>query len=155
MRIKKQLLWRSIFLSWAKGSFTAINTMSMWSNELWWLPEQKYCNRSITDNTLWGVRCQWFQLKTSENQRSEKHYEWSLLWIFFGHLASIFSFFLVEQWFLNLNMHENHLKADCWAQPQRFWFCCCGGGAGECMFLTSFRWCWGCWPSIRLWDVLA
>ena len=72
---------------------TAINTMSMWSNELWWLPEQKYYNGSITDNTLWGVRCQWLQLKRSENQRSEKHYEWGLFCVFLGHLASIFFFF--------------------------------------------------------------
>lgn len=150
--MKKQLLWRS-----SKGSSLPL---ILWACEVMRCDDCQ--NRSIIMEVLQITRFgelgasdyNWKDLRI----RGQRNIMNGVFFcIFFGHLASIFFFFLflVEQGFLNLNMHENHLKADCWAQPQRFWFYCCGGGAGECMFLTSFRWCWGCWPSIRLWEVPA
>ena len=77
---------------------TAINTLSTWNRDPWWLSEQKCnCLENITDNMLWGIRCQglcynWKDLRIRDQR---KIMNGGFFGIFFGHLAGIFflSFF--------------------------------------------------------------
>ena len=77
---------------------SAINTLSLRKREPWWLSEQKCCNclENITDNMLWGIRCQWLRYNWKDLRiRGQRNIVNGVFFcIFFGHLAGIFFSFL-------------------------------------------------------------